>query len=238
MLALIYLLGGLVVGTCGFGAGLLCVSLASFLLPVQSAVVLTGLATSWLPFALLWTLRRHAVWTDSLPLLVGFVVGAPLGLLVMKVAQPGLLQGVLGVGLAAAIGVELGLGGRLPATRGTGLLAGGFGGILGVAASAGGPPAVVWIEAGRQERRRRVATLQVYMGFAALLQFASWGNAGYVDRATATAALGLAPVVGLGLWLGKQVFNRMDEAAFRKAVVAVLAVMAVKNLWAARVLFA
>jgi uncharacterized membrane protein YfcA len=237
LLALVYLFCGFVFGTIGFGAGMIGVSLGVLLIPMEQAVVVSGLAVFWLTLGMLWSLRDAVVWRDALPVVGGAAIGAPVGIALLRGGDPALLHGLLGGGIAAALAVELGIGRRLPpAGAVSGVVAGAVGGLLGGAVSAGGPPVVVWIEATRRERRRRVASLQAYFVAASLLQMGLWARSDLLGWDELALGAGMIPVLLSGLWLGRRVFDRLDEAEFRRLVMAGLAVMAVKNLWAARAL--
>src|ERR1700676_3292325 len=81
----------------GFGFALLAVPLATFVVPTKSAVVvvfLSGWVTSlWLAVRL----RQWIEWSTARRLAIGCVVGAPVGVVILRVVPPTDLRFVLGV---------------------------------------------------------------------------------------------------------------------------------------------
>ena len=205
--------------TVGFGFALLAVPLLTFAVPATSAVVialLDGTATSaWL----LVHLRREVVVEPARRLAVAAVLGAPVGVVVLRVITPDGLRLLVGITTCVAavwIIVSSRTGGTDPApaprwrTYGLGFLSG----VLTTSVATNGPPVVY-------ELRRRAldgdafrATVSAVFVVTDLVGIPLLAGSGLIPPGTVVlTALSLVACVG-GIAAGAWVSRRMEPSHF------------------------
>ncbi|MFW5857765.1 MAG: TSUP family transporter [Planctomycetota bacterium] len=188
----IFLCGGAVQGTAGFGFGLTALALLGLVTDLRDAAVLVLFGALAINAIILLRVGRHFRLERMRPFLLLSLAGVPLGVLGLARLDLSILHLFLGVLLLASAvqrwipalaarrwhplwcGAPLGLL--------SGLLSGAFG--------TGGPPAVAYVAAQQFARERYAATLQVIFAVAGLFRL---GVLSRTDLLT-------APVAGLGLF--------------------------------------
>ncbi len=225
------LAGGLARGFSGFGAALIFVPLASVALGPQRAAPLM-LMLEVLAIAMLtpgaWKLadrRQVAV------LALGAMVGTPLGAAVLVFADPLALRWGVTLAILALLGLLVSgwrFRGRptVPATMGVGMA----GGVLGGVAMVSGPPVMAYLLGQPGTTRQMRASFGLYLAAGGVLTGITYALAGLLTLALAPPFLVAAPVYGLGIWLGTQMFGRASEQTFRLGCYAMIALAALLGL--------
>lgn len=110
---------------------------------------------------------------------------------------------------------------RGPSTQleaGIGAFAGFIGGFSGV----WGPPTVAYLTALGTEKREQMRVQGVIYGLGALAMVGAHGGSGLFNAQTAPfSAMLIVPAV-IGMWIGGQVQDRIDQAVFKRATLLVL----------------
>ena len=212
----------------GFGSGLLALGLLALLFAdIKDPVVLLLLVNLPAEVMVSWRARRDVRWRPIAMLGAGIAVGIPLGAHLLKTADTGLAIVALGWFLVAVGLVFL----RLPARRErdlprwlavpTGLASGVLNGLFG----AGGPPVIIWYHLTAPNKaafRGSLMTLFLLMG---LVRVPVYAVGGLVTPARLASMAAVLPAVLLGAWIGDRIHIRLGEAAFRRLVAGVLAVL-------------
>lgn len=224
MVALAAALAGFTQGLAGFGSTLVAMPLLVTALPVRAAVPLACLLGLAINLALGVRLRRHARRRELALLLACSAPGAGLGAWVLAAAPEAALRVLLGAGVLglALLSLAAGRPRRAPGP-GWAVLAGLAAGSLGVAIGVNGPPVVAW--AARQDWGRDAlkATLLAYFLFAGAAIVAIQAAQGLcTPRVLGLFGLAL-PALAAGLTAGHACSGRLDEAVFRRLVLALLA---------------
>jgi uncharacterized membrane protein YfcA len=215
----------LVAGLAGFAFGLVAAAAwLHILTPLQTTtlIVVFGLVVQGYS---VWLLR-HALRFERLwPFLLGGILGVPLGAELLRSADPAHVRWTVGVLLVAFViysvlrpaAVAPAAGGRV-ADGAVGVLSGVLGGITGL----GGILPTVWCALRGWPKDQQRAVFQP-VAVAMFLATIAWlGGSGSISPDTLQLiALGL-PAVLLGVWAGVKLFGRLDEAGFRKVVLALL----------------
>ena len=186
-----------------------------FILEVCASIHL--LAISW----------RHVHWHSLGWLLVGCLIGTPLGVYALVYAPPAPLE----VALASAvliIAVLLSRGfalksmpGRL-GISGTGLVSGVLNGALGI----GGPPVVILFFGTPTGAATGRASMIAYFLFTDLLGLGWRWHDGLLDRPVLVRAVRYAPALIAGVTVGNRMFASIDQARFRVWVLRLLMTLA------------
>lgn len=223
---------GFVQGLAGFGFGLVSLSFWAWgLVPQQAAVLATvGGFTGQLLAAL--TLRRGTRWGQLWPFLAGALVGLPLGLWLLLVADANWFRLFVGGVLALWCPLML-VSGRLPRVRGGRMadgLAGAAGGVMGPLGGFTGAIPSLWCTLRGMDRDEQRSLMQSFNLVVLATTSAAFLQRGLITTAHLPAlGVTVASLVGpalLGMWL----YTRISALAFRNVVLGLLTASGVAML--------
>jgi uncharacterized membrane protein YfcA len=216
--------GGVTSGLAGFAMGLVVSGVwLHIITPLETAtlIVAYGLLTQGYG---IWKLRHALSWRAVAPYLVGGAFGAPFGAALLAHTSPAAVRTGIGMLLVvyslygllrpALTPVRFGT----PADVGIGFLNGLLGGLTGLV----GIVVAVWCQLRGLSKDAQRSVFQPVTFAAALMSMASLSVAGAVTATTIKHfVLGL-PFMLAGLWSGFKLYGKLDDAAFRKVVLALL----------------
>lgn len=227
----VVLVGAIVRGFTGFGASLIWVSGLSFVMDPDEAVPIIFCLEVIVSAQLLPGCRHEVEWATLRHLLVGVIVGMPLGAVVLLGVEPEPMRVVvafvvLASVLALASGRSLPLGTGRPGVVGTGVVSG----VLNGAAAAGGPPVIVHFmgSGGRMAVSR--ASLIAFFGVTDIIGIVVVAFTGLLDGTALLRVAVFAPVMLVGAAIGARGFGFADEATVRRVAMVLLAVLAIVML--------
>jgi uncharacterized membrane protein YfcA len=223
-LAAIAFFGALIFGTTGFGAALLTIPLATYVVPLPFALALFVLCDLANALRIGLENPRHAVraeWTRLVPMiLVGTVVGATL-LVHLPRAVAMLALGVFVLAFSLYSLFYRASGAAISPRWAW--VAGLAGGITGTLFGAGGPPYAMYLS------RRGLAKEQfrATMGFAALTSIslrmvAFFATGLLLDRSVWFSALFVVPAAYVGISVAKHIYLRISREALLRAIFVLL----------------
>ncbi|MHC5010480.1 MAG: sulfite exporter TauE/SafE family protein [Planctomycetota bacterium] len=231
LLLVTVLLAGFTQGAVGFAFGMICMAILPLALDVEVAVpvvAILGLLTASL---VLYASRAHADPRKFLPLVLGGLVGTPLGVAFLTAVDARWVLAALGVVLSAYAGHALfrewrgppeGRGPRESVGNAWGAVAGTLGGMLGAAFNIGGPPAILFASARGWSPGAFRANLQIFFLSVSIFQLALLAWKGWMTpRVLQLGGLGLLAVAA-GVALGHRAARRLDEVRFRRLVLVLL----------------
>jgi hypothetical protein len=217
-------LAGLIQGVAGFGSALVAVPLLALMLPLDTVVplmVLISIAVSLLNLLHL----HHAVRTAPLlPLLFGYLLGTPVGLLLLTRAPEVLVLGLLGLSIAVYAGFSL--AGRQPNARWLRqqrVAIGALSGALGAAFSTNGPPVILHVSAHGEwgADRQKAALTLFFLVSGTLTALAQWGSGLITARVIDLLPWCLPPLL-LGALGGARLYRRLGAHDYRRLVFALV----------------
>jgi uncharacterized protein len=214
-------------GYSGFGFSLLAVTALSLRLSpaeIVPSIFLMEIAAS---LHLLPSIWREVHWRAILVLLIGYTVTVPFGVwLLASMPQPPMK---VALGLAVLASTLLLMRGfamrRVPGT-GTTLAAGGASGLLNGAFGIGGPPVILFFFSSPAGDVVGRASIIVFFLATDAIGLVFLAREGLVTSESLLRALIFLPALIAGIWLGAHSFKRSDEAAFRRWVLRLLALLA------------
>jgi uncharacterized membrane protein YfcA len=220
-------LAALVAGMAGFAFGLVAAAIwLHVLTPLQTTTLIVAFGLIVQGYSV-WKLRRGLKFQRLLPFLIGGAIGLPMGVELLRWAPAEALRVAIGVFLIAFSVYSLArpqfravtVGGRL-ADGGVGVLSG----VLGGATGFGGILPTIWsnIRGWPKDEQRAVfqpTGVAIFLGTALFL-----GGAGTVTPDTVRLFLIGLPALLFGSWLGLRLYGKLDEAGFRRVVLALLLV--------------
>jgi uncharacterized protein len=221
--------GALVAGLSGFAFGLIAASIWLYILtPLQTATFIIAFGLIVQGYSV-WKLRHALDWRKLWPFLIGAAIGVPVGVSLLTWANPYSVR--VGVGILLILYSAYAffrpslkpVNGGAAADAGVGFLNGILGGITGLA----GILVTIWsgLRGWPKDVQR---TVFQPVAVSIFLMTALWlGINGAVTPETIKLfAIGL-PFLLAGTWLGLKLFGRLNDAAFRKIVLALLFVSGV-----------
>jgi uncharacterized membrane protein YfcA len=220
------LTAGFITGFSGFGTALVASAFWYFALPAPMVPPLVALLAVVGQSVGLAAVRSAFAWYRAAPYLLGGALGVPVGVLLLGLASPQALRGVVGVALVAYAGWQLS-GWLRPAigNRGGRAADGGVGfggGVLGGFAGLSGPLPIIWLQLRGGPSIDQRAVYQpfnlVILGLAAL----SMAAAGHIDATVLTVAAACVPLSLGGAWVGVRLYARVGDALFRRVVLGLL----------------
>src|SRR2546421_111213 len=156
-------------------------------------------------------------------LLLGSVLGTPLGVWMLAALPANTLTRLIGLVLLAVVALEwLGLYPARLAGRGWALGAGVAAGLLGAGVGTPGPPVVLYTASQGWSARTIKANLQAFfLVNQVVIMIGYWWAGLLTTEVWRYAAVFLVPAT-LGLLLGMALFARVDQTRFRRIVFAIL----------------
>jgi uncharacterized membrane protein YfcA len=216
--------------TLGFGAGLVAVGGLALVLPeVRDAVVLLLLLNIPAELWVVATSWRRIRWRGVAFVVVGLLVGIPVGAGVLRVGDASALLDALGwllvvVGLGfLALPSELALHPPRWAATGIGLVSGLLTGLFGT----GGPPLIVWYRIQGLDKTAFRGTLMALFLIMTAVRVPSYVALGLVTEPRLWSSLAVLPAVLLGAWVGHHIHLGLPERLFRHLVSIGLAALGV-----------
>jgi len=208
-----------VMGLAGFGIALVALAFLPYLMAPADAIVLLTIYAAVFSLAMLVHLRRDVDLRAIVDLLVGTVLGTPLGVWGLAALAPSMLNRLIGLMLVVAFVLEVrGLYPKKLQGHRWGLGAGVGAGILGGAVGLPGPPAVLYTATQRWSTREIKANLQAFFVVNQGVILAGYWWAGLLTREIWDLTIGFAvPAIAGGL-AGALLFERVDQRRFRQLV--------------------
>jgi len=217
--------GAFIAGISGFAFGLIVASLWLYVLsPLQTATLVVGFGLVVQTYSV-WKVRSSLNWKLLVPFVVGAAFGVPVGVLALTVANPAQVR--FGIGAFLIVFSLWSLfrppirpiaWGGAAADAAVGFLNGALAGMTGLA----GILVIIWCGLRGWSKDRQRAIFQP-TAVAIFVMTALWlGARGAISVDIISLFAAGLPVLLLGTWAGMKVYGRIDEATFRKIVLALL----------------
>ena len=216
-------LGSVVLGTVSFGLGMVASPALLLLLGAKPTIVLVNSMIAINLSLVLLRTWRHIDFRVSRGLILGGLAGAPLGVFVLNVAEPGLLRIIIGV-VIVALGLLNLRENPLPIVTfpGSGLFYGFITCLAVTAISIGGPLGGVYAIAQRWPTQTIRAALAAMFVSSSGMAVVLYAFTGLYDRDTLVNLGMLTPGLLLGVGIASLLVGRLNERAFRYVVIALV----------------
>ena len=218
-------LGGFTSGLTGFAAGLVVSGIwLQILTPLQTAVLIAAYGIVNQAYGV-WKVRHALQWRRILPFVIGGAIGVPLGAYLVTYLNPAHLRIGVGILLIAYSTYNLARPTLTP-IKSNPALDGGIGvlnGLLGGLTGLGGVISTIWVQLGGGAKDAQRAVFQPVLFITMTMATLTFAASGHLFNADVLKLflMGL-PALLLGLWLGVRLYGKLDDAAFRKAILVLL----------------
>ena len=224
-------LAAIVRGFSGFGFSLLSITAISLILPVRQIVPSIFLLEIAASINLIPGIWREIHWRSLLWLMVGYVIGLPLGgyaLIHAPEAPAQIVLGIFVIGTAVLMlrGFHLARTPGAPASTATGAASGVLNGAFGI----GGPPVVLFYFSTPGAAVIGRASIIFFFLFTDLLGVGYFATPGIVTAQSFVQAALWLPALLLGVWIGAHGFRRMNQDMFRRWVLVILIALALLGI--------
>ena len=231
--ALTLFVGATVLSTVGFGIGMTTIPVLLFVFDPQTVIVVVN-SVSLALFVLIVAqnrgelpVRRVAPWA-----LAG-LAGVPVGVLVLKDSDSGLLKiAITTVTIALTLVVAFNVRARLPSGTLAGLVVGFIVSVTLNALGIGGPIMALYALSQKWSRNAVRGSLSLYFLFVETAGVIGYGFAGLLTTERVILILIVVFPVILGFWLATWLVRRMNDVVFRR--VTVVAIIGMSGLVLAR----
>ncbi|HZT25926.1 MAG TPA: sulfite exporter TauE/SafE family protein [Pseudolabrys sp.] len=219
--------GGLTSGLTGFAAGLVVSGVwLHILTPLQTAMLIASYGMVNQGYGI-WKVRHALDWRRILPFAIGGALGVPCGAYLVTYLNPAHLRIGVGILLIAYSTYNLARPHLTPIKSGApmdfavGILNGMLGGLTGL----GGVISTLWCQLGGGSKDAQRALFQPILFITMTMTTATFAASGNLFSADlVTLFLEGLPVLLLGLWAGVTLYGKLNDAAFRKVILALLLV--------------
>ena len=222
---LIAFAASVVLGTVGFGFGLVSSPPMLLFLEAKTTIVIVNSLTAIMAGLILLSTWRHLDLRRSKGLIIGGLAGTPVGVFLLNVAEPGSLRIVIGV-VIVVMGLLSLREIRLPYATfpGSGLCFGFITTFAVTAITIGGLIAGVYAIAQRWPAQTVRASLATTFLISGAAQVALYAYTGLYSRGTVTMVALLVPALLVGFGVACLLVGRLNERAFRYVVIALIVV--------------
>lgn len=224
----------------GFGMAIVAVALLPLVMDLKDAIALIAVFNLFVSTLTLFWNRSGFSWKIARPLVIGMIIGIPVGYYFLQSTDSTILIRVLGIVLILIAVSDTILARKhhysLPAWSAWPFAV--FGGVIGGAFNVGGPPIVAYTYSQSWSKTQIVATLQsvfLIAGFFrnALMISHDLTTSGRTDWswALATNLLASIPLAILAIWMGKKCLDRIPQSILRATVFTFIFIMGTKYLF-------
>jgi uncharacterized protein len=214
-------------GYSGFGFSLLTITALSLVFPTAQVVPSIFLLEIAASLHLLPSIWKDIHWRSLLPLTLGCLIATPIGTWLLATAPEAPMQLALAIFVLIAVAL-LWRGFALKTMPGTAAstAAGAASGFANGAFGIGGPPVVLFYFSSPAGNVAGRASLIMFFLLTDAIGIANQSVHGLVTLDAAKQALLFLPPLIIGVWIGAHSFKTANPEIFRKAVLALLAAMA------------
>lgn len=220
-------LAAIVRGFSGFGFSLLSITAISLILPVAQIIPSIFLLEIAASINLIPGIWRDIHWSSLRWLMLGYVLGLPIGVYALVNAPTAPAQIALGVfviGMATLMlrGFHLAKTPGPGASTATGVASGVLNGAFGI----GGPPVILFYFSTPGAAAIGRASIIFFFLFTDFLGVGYLAHQGLVTAQSVVQFVLWIPALLIGVWIGAHGFKRMDQQAFRRWVLMILMALA------------
>lgn len=213
--------GSFIQRVCGFGFGIFIMTALPYLMPsYPEATALSGLLSLIQSGVVLCTIWKHLRFRNLIGIFVVFCIFSFLAIKYVGSAGDGILKILLGIVLIALGGYFLFFSRKVkiePKAKWQlvlGSLSGTMGGLFGMH----GPAAVVYFLSCEKTKESYLAVCQAYFVVTNLYMSIFRGQNGFMTSDVFYGLLWALPGIGIGVWLGKKVFDRIPQERLKRII--------------------
>ncbi|MCK5310352.1 MAG: sulfite exporter TauE/SafE family protein [Thermoplasmata archaeon] len=213
----VILLAGLVQGLAGFGFSQFALPLLVLVMISQELIPMMVVLSLFLNLFLVYELRKDIQLKRIWPLMLGGILGIPIGTYLLLIADTGIMKLLIGLviiifGLAQLFEIRKTVKNEKLAMGPIGFA----GGILNGSVSMSGPPLIIFFSNQKMGKQEFRANLIAFFMFINLVTLPVFLFAGLLTSEIITISGILLPGLIVGAFIGSRLALKIDEARFKK----------------------
>ena len=236
ILTVITLIGAIAQSAIGFGFSLMAVPFFLLVLDVKDAVQLSMVLTMAITIIMVFYIYRDIPKNMAINLLLGSVLGFPIGLVFFVYASPDLIKLVVAITIVIALAASAWkkrVSSHMRETRGNALIAGIVSGAMVTSIAMAGPAIAIYLQAlgAGKTKTRAVIFCVFFFSYSCAILMQGFFN-GFEVTAIKTS-LYLLPVIVVGILVGRRLSDRISEKRFNQLISAILILVALYLMYSA-----
>ncbi|GJQ62498.1 MAG: UPF0721 transmembrane protein [Melioribacteraceae bacterium] len=219
VISLIIFLASFVQGFSGFGFALISIPLLTLFISIKVAVPLGALCGLVVNIYLSAGLKNHFSFRELSRIILGSIIGIPIGVGILKFGSPEILKNILGLFVLAFVTLNLvKLLKPMNVNHNWGYLAGLLSGFFGGAFNTNGPPVLIYFFLKGWDKVKQKAMISGFFLVTSSMIVVSHFISGMTTSDILFDFVKLLPIVLLGIWIGNVLFSRVSTELFNKLV--------------------
>lgn len=219
LIGLIILFASFTQGLSGFGFQLVALSLLSLLIDLKHAIPLCALFGLVINIYLIIHYKEHIKFFELKKLIIGSIIGIPIGVYFLSEADSGTIKLILGIVLLIFVFLSLT---KFVKAEGInqlwGYLFGFMSGILGGAFNTNGPPVLIYFYLQGWDKLRLKATVTGFFLISTIIIISSHAISGLTTKLVLTDFLKFLPFVLIGQFFGVKLFGKVSSVTYYRFI--------------------
>lgn len=226
LVGLIIFLASFNQGLTGFGFAMTSLPLLSLVIGIKEAVPLAALCGFVVNIYLTYQLKAHIEFSEIKLLVIGSIIGIPLGVFFLSKADEHLIMKILaGIILFFVLLNSTQFIKPFNISNKWGIVFGFFSGILGGAFNTNGPPVLIYFYLKDWDKFKQKASITGYFIITSVLIVTSHAVSGITTKRVLLHSLYTLPFLFTGLLLGSSLFPKVSTKLYRKIILVFLTTM-------------
>lgn len=215
----------------GFGFAIIAAPLLIVVYDPKEVVLILQLMSLVINTVFCFVLRKSADWKFVLVLSLGSLIGQPIGLLIYRVADSGILKIFISLLILAFLLIKQLSCKAIQETRNRNLAVGVLSGLLNAATAMPGPPLILYMTACNREKASMRASSIAYFTFISWTATLGYFVSGQDLSAAAGHTVILLPAAAAGLIVGHLLFPYLSQNMFQKIIFVMMAFSSLYTLY-------
>ena len=220
IIGLIIFAAGLIQGLSGFGSALVSMSLLPLIMDLKMAVPFVAANAIIISVINYYSVRAHFVIKDFISLLIGSIIGAPIGIMILKFVDPNITKTILG---ALIITYSLYCLLKKHTVRAKlkpiwAYISGMIAGITGGACTVNGPPVIIYLTKKYESKHKIKAIVAGFFLAAGIVNIFMFTLNGLYTLPVCKYSAGFAIFTILGVFTGNHYYNKINHGLFKKFI--------------------
>jgi uncharacterized protein len=233
VIGLIIFASGLIQGLSGFGSALVSISLLPFFMELKTAVPFVAINAMIISAINYHSVRSHFKLKDFTSLLIGSIIGAPIGIMILKFVNPDITKTILGA-LIIAYSLYCLLKKHTVTVKLKPIwayIAGITAGIFGGSCTVNGPPVIIYLTKKYEDKHKIKAILAGFFLAAGIVNIIMFAVNGLYTLPVCKYSAGFAVLTILGVFTGNHYYNKINHDIFKKFIYVFLFISGMFLFW-------
>ena len=231
MVLIAVIIAGIARGFSGFGTGMIVAPVAAAMFSPQIALILLVVMDSWPAIVPTIISRKLVQWREVIPILCGFLVALPAGILFVKYGDTEILRWFISAVILISV-VILWSGWQYSGERnfsvstGVGALCG----FLGGSTQIPGPPAIIYWMATKTGKNIVRANILMLFSITEIFSMSGYYLAGLFTWQSVQKGIIASPILFIGILIGSRLFAMASQATFTTITFLLILMSAILSL--------